>query len=114
MLFFPTIAAAITTIGLVGFVVSSLIYSSTAGDLIFNAAAVCMAAGPLIFFSYVVVGLCIEFVRVNRKSDVSIAARAPSRDPLEVRLSHIASQVWVPEGLLRERKGPLNPATGRG
>jgi len=113
-MFFPTIAAAITIIGLVGFVVSSLAYSSTAGDLLFNAAAVCIVAGPLIFFSYVVIGLCIEFVSVNRKSDVTIAARAPSRDALAVPLSRIASHVWIPEGLLRERKGPLNPATGRG
>ena len=113
-MFFPTIAAAITIIGLVGFVVSSLVYPSTAGDLLFNAAAVCIVAGPLIFLSYVVIGLCIEFVRVNRKSEVSVAARAPSRDALEVPLSRIGSYVWIPEGLLRERKGPLNPATGRG
>jgi len=113
-MFFPTIAAAITIIGLVGFVVSSLVYPSTAGDLLFNAAAVCIVAGPLIFFSYVVIGLCIEFVSVNRKSDMSIAARAPPRDALEVPLSRIGSYVWIPEGLLRERKGPLNPATGRG
>jgi hypothetical protein len=113
MLFFPTIAAAITIIGLVGFVVSSLFHWSTAGDLLFNAAAACIVAGPLIFFWYVIIGLCIEFISVDRKSNVSIAVRGPSPD-VAAPHARIVSQVWIPEGLLRDRKGPLNPATGRG
>jgi hypothetical protein len=114
-MFFPIIAAIITLVGVVGFVISSLVngHASAAGDLVFNAATICIVAGPLIFFSYGIIGLCIEFASINQKHEVKIAAAGPSLDRPAAPLGHVAFDEGLPEGLQRERKGPLNPHTGR-
>jgi hypothetical protein len=112
-MFFPIIAAMVTLVGAVGLVISSLVSASGAGDLVFNAAAICIVVGPLIFFSYVMIGLCLEFASSNQKPEVKIAALGPSPDPLVAPLSYAAFDERLPEGLRRERKGPLNPSTGR-
>jgi len=112
-MFFSTIAAIITVNGVFGLVASSLVYGSVATDFFFNAAAACTVAGPLIFFIYVVIGLCQEFANLTQKSE-SIDL---SRVIFEPRLASISPQIverWIPEGLRRERKGPLNRDTGRG
>jgi hypothetical protein len=113
-MFFPIIAAMVTLVGAVGFVVSSLVSASTAGDLVFNVAATCIIAGPLIFFSYVIIGLCIEFASAGQKPEVRIAVRGPLLAVPPALLSRVAFGEGLPEGLRRERKGPLNPSTGRG
>ncbi len=110
----PIIAAMITLVGAVGFVISSLVSASAAGDPVFNSAAICIIAGPLIFFSYVIIGLCIEFAGTNQKPEVRIAVRGPLLAVPPAPLSHVAVGEGLPEGLRRERKGPLNPSTGRG
>ena len=113
-MFFPIIASMVTFVGAIGFVISSFVSASAAGDLVFNAAAICIIAGPLIFFSYVIIGLCIEFAGTNQKPEVKIAVRGPLLAVPPAPLSHVAVGEGLPEGLLRERKGPLNPSTGRG
>ena len=105
------LAAIISSVGVIGFVVSSLAYTTAAGDFIFNAAAVCMVVGPLVFFVYVIIGLCVEFVTTNQKSEVRITP-SPARPVVPV--SNIVLEQWIPEGLRRERKGPLNLGIGRG
>jgi hypothetical protein len=112
-MFFPIIAAMVTLVGAVGLVISSLVSTSGAGDLVFNAAAICIVVGPLIFFSYVMIGLCLEFASTNQKPEVKIAGPVPSPDLLVAPLSYVAFDEPLPEGLRRERKGPLNPSTGR-
>jgi hypothetical protein len=114
-MFFPIIAAIITLVGAVGFVISSLVngHASAAGGLVFNAAAICTVVGPLIFFSYVIIGLCIEFAITNQKPEVRVAVRGPPLDVPTAPLSPVAVDEGLPEGLRRERKGPLNPSTGR-
>jgi hypothetical protein len=112
-MFFPAVAAIITIIGAVGFVISSLVHASGAGNFIFNASAACMVAGPLIFLFYVIVGLFLEFLSINRIPDVRITAGGPSPDVPAALPSQAAFDDWVPEGLLREHKGPLNRSTGR-
>jgi hypothetical protein len=113
-MFFPIFAAMITLVGAVGFAISSLVSASAAGDPVFNSAAICMIVGPLIFFSYVIIGLCLEFASTDPKPEVRIAMRDPSLMVPEAALSHAAFAEVLPEGLRRERKGPLNPRTGRG
>ena len=110
-MFFPTLAALITSVGVVGLVVSSLAHSS---DFVFNAAAVCPVVGPLIFFFYVVIGLCVEFITTNRKLETRITIFASEPAPLLSQVKVIPFENWIPEGLRRERKGPLNRSTGRG
>lgn len=111
--FFPTLAAAITVLGFVGLVISSLAHAGAAGDFIFNAAAVCMVAGPLIFLTYVVIGLCVEFLAINKKSRFVNAAFALPLARSTSAANDIALDHWIPEGLRRERKGPLDPVSGR-
>jgi len=106
----------VTLVGVVGLVISSLVHASAAGELVFNAAAVCLIVGPLIFLFYVVTGLCMEFIEfasTERKPEVRISARGASLDLPLAPLSHVAFVEGLPEGLRRERKGPLNPSTGR-
>jgi len=98
-------------VGVVGLVISSLAHASSVADWFFNASTVCLVVGPFIFFVYVIIGLCVEFVSINQKPDIRTVARSPS---LEVPLGCVGAHEWIPEGLLRERKGPLNPSTGRG
>jgi hypothetical protein len=112
-MFFPIIAAMVTLAGGVGLVISSLVHASAGADAVFNAAAVCMVVGPLIFFSYVMIGLCIEFASTNQKPKTKIAARGPSLAVPAASPAHVAFDEDLPEGLRRERKGPLNPSTGR-
>ena len=108
------IAAIVTFVGLVGLVLSSLFHATAASDFIFNTAAVCLVGGPLIFFSYVMIGLCIEFASINQEPEVQLAVRGPSPNILVTPVSHVASGEWIPEGLRRAPKGPLNRSTGRG
>ena len=108
-MFFPIVAAIVFLIGVGGLVLSSLV--PIVGDGVFNFAAVCLMAGPLIFFFYVMAGLCLEFIAVNRPPVVGTfapvrASYAPA-SPADL----IYEQ--LPEGLRRERKGPLNPSSGR-
>ncbi len=115
-MFFPIIAGIVTLVGVFSLVISSLVHATAAGNLIFNAAAVCLIAGPLTFFFYVIIGLCIEFIefaRTDRKPEVRISTRGPSLDVTVAPLSHVAFDERLPEGLRRERKGPLNTSTGR-
>ena len=111
-MFFSTIAAIITVSGVFGLVASSLVYGSVASDFLFNAAAACTVAGPLIFFIYVVIGLCQEFANLNQSESIIDLPRVI----FEPRLASISPpnvERWIPEGLRRERKGPLNRDTGR-
>jgi len=102
-MFFPIVAAIVFLIGVGALVLSSLV--PIVGDGVFNFAAVCLMAGPLIFFFYVMAGLCLEFIAVNRPPVVgTFAAPASPADLIYEQL---------PEGLRRERKGPLNPSSGR-
>lgn len=103
-MFFPIVAAIVFSIGIGGLVIASL--APMGGDAVFNFAAVCMLAGPLIFFFYVMMGLFLEFVAVNRPPVVAVASYAP--DPP----SRFVYEQF-PEGLRRERKGPLNRSSGR-
>lgn len=64
---FPIVAATLTALGALGLVISSLTYTTAASELIFNGAAICLVTGPLAFFGYVVIGLCIEFAYSERK-----------------------------------------------
>jgi len=105
-MFFPAVAVIITAIGFAGLVLSSLV---RVGDFVFNASAVCLVAGPLIFFSYVVIGLYLEFLSSGEKPQ---APNARSR-PLQAAASSVAFDEWTPEGLKRERLGPLNRHSGR-
>jgi hypothetical protein len=109
-MFFQTLAAIITLVGVIGFVISSLLHASGAGDFLFNAAAICITIGPLIFFCYVIIGLCLEFASITRKTEVKIAVHVPSVSVPVGMPSHLN---WMPEGLRRERNGPLSPSTGR-
>ena len=109
-MFFPTLAAIVTLVGVIGFVISSLLHASGAGDFLFNAAAICITIGPLIFFCYVIIGLCLEFASITRKTEVRIAAHVP---PVNVPVGMPSHFDWMPEGMRRERKGPLSPSTGR-
>ena len=77
-MFFPIIAAMVTLAGGVGLVISSLVHASVAADVVFDAGGICMVVGPLIFFSYVMIGLCIEFASTNQKPEVKTAARGHS------------------------------------
>ena len=63
-MFIPIVAAIVFLVGAGGLVLSSL--APIVGDSFFNFAAVCLVAGPLIFFFYVIIGLCMEFIRANR------------------------------------------------
>jgi hypothetical protein len=105
----PIVAAIVFLIGAGGLVLSSL--APIVGDGFFNFAAVCLMAGPLIFFFYVIFGLFLEFVDASRPSVGStIALGQPaygSASPGEF------ADEQIPEGLRRERKGPLNPSSGR-
>jgi hypothetical protein len=108
VLFFAT---TVTSVGGLALVISSLV--RTGSEFAFNIAAFCLATGPLIFFSYVIVGLCIEFVSADRKPE-SVTVRLPrSFDAAAASAGNVKLGKWVPEGLRRERKGPLNRATGR-
>jgi len=113
-MFFPIIAGIVTLVGVFSLVISSLVHAIAAGNLIFNAAAVCLIVGPLTFFFYVIIGLCIEFIefaRTDRKPELRISTRGPSLDVAP--LGYVVFDERLPEGLRRERKGPLNISTGR-
>jgi len=105
-MFFPAVAVIITFIGAAGLVISSLF---RVGDFVFNASAVCLVAGPLVFFSYVVIGLYLEFLGTGQK----VRATISRSHPLQAAASSVAFDQWTPEGLERERLGPLNRRSGR-
>jgi len=105
-MFFPAVAVIITAMGAAGLVLSSLV---RVGDFVFNASAVCLVAGPLVFFSYVIIGLYLEFLSTGQKPRaITVRSR-----PLQAAASSVAFDEWTPEGLKRERLGPLNRRSGR-
>jgi hypothetical protein len=106
-MFFPATAAIITSVGIVGLIVSSLVHASAAGDIVFNAAAACLIAGPLIFLFFVIIGLCLEFVDTNYKPDSRASTLGRSPDIHVAAVSQVAFQQWMPARL--KRMGPLNP-----
>jgi hypothetical protein len=108
-MFFSVVAAIVFLIGAGGLVLSSL--APIVGDGFFNFAAACLLAGPLIFFFYVIVGLWLEFIDANRPDVVSVVASAPSSYASALPDQFAYEQ--LPEGLQRERKGPLNRSSGR-
>ncbi|HEY6024787.1 MAG TPA: hypothetical protein VIV34_11515 [Pseudolabrys sp.] len=112
-MFIPILATAVTLLGAAGLVVSSLVHASWAGDFVFNFAAVCLVAGPLLFFVYVIIGLCIEFVQTSQNPEGRTVARGSLRKVSAEPLVRAAYYDALPEGLRRERMGPLNPSTGR-
>ena len=108
-MFFPIVAAIVFLVGAGSLVLSSL--TSMLGDGFFNFAAVCLVVGPLIFFFYVFIGLFLEFIDANRPPVLSMGAPGPSSYAATVP-GHFSDE-HTPEGLRRERKGPLNPSSGR-
>ena len=111
-MFIPIVAAIVTVVGAGGIVLSSLAHASAAGDAIFNVASVCLVVGPLIFFAYVIIGLCMEFLSTNRVG-AGIVALGSSSGVRAPPLSQAAYDEGLPEGLRRERMGPMNPSNGR-
>jgi hypothetical protein len=109
-MFIPIVAAIVTLLGAAGLVLSSL--APIVGDGFFNFAAICLMAGPLIFFFYVILGLCLEFVTANRPSTVVSTFAVGQAAYAPATLSYFTDEK-IPEGLRRERKGPLNPNSGR-
>ena len=107
-MFISIVAAIVFLVGAGGLVLSSL--APILGDGFFNFAAVCLVAGPLIFFFYVIIGLFLEFVGANRPP-VAIPAVGQAAYAA-ASLIHFAYD-QTPEGLQRERKGPMNPSRGR-
>jgi len=107
----PIFAALLTFAGAGAFVLSSLFYNFFFSDFFFNLGVVCFIGGPLIFFAYVVIGLCLEFYIVNDVPPYNVITTMPARYPSEVLYNLELSS--LPEGLRRERKGPLNRRTGR-
>lgn len=105
------IAAILTLVGALGLVISSLAHTSAASETIFNAAAICLVTGPLVFLSYVVIGLCIEFARFDRKPELVTVSRLPP--PPLAPVDNAAFGKWIPEGLRRKPKGPLGRTAGR-
>jgi hypothetical protein len=105
----PIVAAIVFLGGAGGLILSSL--APIVGDGFFNFAAICLVAGPLIFFFYVMAGLFLEFVAANRPPIASTIALGQAGYASES-LSYFTDEK-IPEGLRRERKGPLNPSSGR-
>ena len=110
-MFIPIVAAIVTLLGAAGLVLSSLA-PVIVGDGIFNFSAVCLVAGPLIFFFYVMIGLYMEFVDTNWPSEVRLVAHSRSPYASETTPGLFPYDA-PPEGLQRERKGPMNPSSGR-
>jgi hypothetical protein len=108
-MFIPIVAAIVFFIGAGGLVLSSL--APIVGNGVFNFAAACLLAGPLIFFFYVVVGLYLEFAAANRPVVARVLVRGQS--PYAPASAGGSLNEQLPEGLRRERKGPLNPSSGR-
>jgi hypothetical protein len=107
----PIVAAIVTLLGAAGLVLSSLA-PAIVGDGVFNFSAVCLVAGPLIFFFYVMIGLYMEFVATNWPPEVRIIGHTRSPYASEASLG-LSAYDAPPEGLQRERKGPMNPSSGR-
>ncbi len=76
----PKIAVVVTLIGAAGFLLLSLLHASAGNSIIFYAAVVCVLAGPLIFLSYVVIGLYMEFASTSQTPLVKRVARRPASD----------------------------------
>ena len=109
----PITAAILTLVGAFSLVVSSLVGTGTVSDFFFSTATFCLIVGPIIFLSYVVIGLCIEFVAVNRKPEMVAQRRTPSFDSADAPPVSTKRDEWIPEGLRRQRRGPLGPIYGR-
>jgi hypothetical protein len=108
-MFISIVAAIVTLLGAGGLVLSSL--APIVGDGFFNFAAACLVAGPLIFFFFVIFGLVLEFIQTSRPAGVSATAlRQAVYAPASP--GHFVYE-QIPEGLRRERKGPMNPSSGR-
>ena len=106
-------AALLTFAGAGAFVLSSLFYNFFFSDFFFNVGVVCFIAGPLIFLAYVIIGLCLEFYIVNDVPPYGAITITPARYAPEMPLYSL-ELANLPEGLRRDRKGPLNRSTGRG
>jgi hypothetical protein len=106
-----SIAAILTAVGALGLVISSLVHTSAVSETIFGAAAICLVTGPLLFLSYVIIGLCIEFARLNRRPELVTVSPLPP--PPRIPVSNAALDKWIPEGLQRKPKGPLGRTAGR-
>ena len=100
-MFFPITAAIVTLVGAFGLAISAFVNASAA-DHIFNAAVICLVGGPLIFFSYVIIGLCVEFASATPKPEVRVIAHWPASDVPLTPDSQIVSDEWIPERLRRE------------
>jgi hypothetical protein len=111
-MFVPIFAAIVTLLGAGGLVLSSLA-PAIVGDGFFNFAAACLVAGPLIFFFYVIIGLCMEFMQANKAPEVTVVAFGSPAYAQAAYPSHFTYDEGLPEGLRRERTGPLNPSSGR-
>jgi hypothetical protein len=107
------IALIVTLVGAAGFLIISLVHASAGYHFIFLAAAACVLIGPLIFLAYVVIGLCMEFASTSQRPVVKAVARRPPSDVAAASYGHASFDEGVPEGLRRERKGPLNRSSGR-
>jgi hypothetical protein len=100
-------AAFLTVAGAVGFGISSLIFPSGAAGPVFVAAGLFTIAGPLLFFCSVMIQVLVEYWQSEHPAlgyAGPVAAAGPSSP---------APDAWMPEGLLREPKGPMSPLRGR-
>ena len=108
-MFISIVAAIVTMLGAGGLVLSSL--APIVGDGFFNFAAACLVAGPLIFFFFVIFVLVLEFMQTSQPSGASTKALRQAAYAPASTIHFVYEQ--IPEGLRRERKGPLNPSSGR-
>jgi hypothetical protein len=59
------IAIILALVGVVGFVLSSIVRAGPVGDLIFECATVCLGLAVIIFIGYIITGLCKDFERIK-------------------------------------------------
>jgi hypothetical protein len=110
-MFFPILSAGITTLGAGAFIMLSLFHLGVASNILFIIAAVCFALGPVVFLLYVLSTLSLEFLvsEIDYRYRLSPATAPAAYAPATL----YGATEWVPEGLRRERIGPLNRSTGR-
>jgi len=103
----------VTAIGFGGFVLSGFVGVNAVSDFIFNLSAVILVAGPLLFLATVVVGLCLDIASIDPKPAAKLVAPGPSPEASTLAVWRAAYADSLPEGLRRERKGPLSRSAGR-
>ena len=108
----PIFAILLALAGGASFVLSSIFYNFFFSDFFLNVGIICFIIGPLIFLAYVVIGLCLEFYSVNQVALSGTAVITPARYAPEG-LLYSPELVSLPEGLRRDRRGPLNRSMGR-